>query len=107
MAHPATAGAAATAGQVDTTAPAGGDGSISAPFQYIQDGIDNAQPGDVVYVYGYGWPVYRGGPMHYANSLGLDQVVEKLRHYQTQTGDVFWEPSGLLLELADKGQGFS
>ncbi|HUW81291.1 MAG TPA: right-handed parallel beta-helix repeat-containing protein [Phycisphaerae bacterium] len=42
----------ATEWHVDATAPAGGDGSVSAPFQYIQDGIDNAQPGDVVYVYG-------------------------------------------------------
>jgi 3-hydroxyacyl-CoA dehydrogenase len=61
---------------------------------------------DVVYVYGYGWPVYRGGPMHYANSLGLDKVVAKLRHYQELTGDNFWKPSELLVSLADKGERF-
>jgi len=43
--------ASATEWYVDATAPAGGDGSVSAPFQYIQDGIDSAQPGDVVYVH--------------------------------------------------------
>jgi 3-hydroxyacyl-CoA dehydrogenase len=62
---------------------------------------------DVVYVYGYGWPKYRGGPMHYANSIGLDQVVARLRHYQQDIGDDFWQPSQLLLDLAEKGQGFS
>ena len=61
---------------------------------------------DVVYVYGYGWPVYRGGPMHYANSLGLDKVVAKLRHYQEKTGDAFWEPSSYLVSLAEKGGHF-
>jgi len=44
--------ASATEWHVDATAPGGGDGSVSAPFQYIQDGIDNAQPGDVVHVHG-------------------------------------------------------
>ena len=47
--------------------------------------------------------IYRGGPMHYANSLGLDNVLAKLRHYQALTGDDFWEPSPLLVSLADKG----
>jgi 3-hydroxyacyl-CoA dehydrogenase len=61
---------------------------------------------DVVYVYGYGWPIYRGGPMHYANCLGLDVVVEKLKYYQTLTGDDFWEPSSLLLKLAKEGSSF-
>ena len=61
---------------------------------------------DVVYVYGYGWPIYRGGPMHYANSLGLDKVLEKLNHYHKVTGDDFWEPSPLLVSLAQKGQSF-
>lgn len=62
---------------------------------------------DVVYVYGYGWPVYRGGPMHYANSLGLDQVVEKLRAYQQSSGDDFWQPSRYLVELAAEGGRFA
>ena len=61
---------------------------------------------DVVYVYGYGWPVYRGGPMHYANSLGLDVVLEKIRHYQQQTGDDFWTPSPYLVKLAEEGKKF-
>ena len=62
---------------------------------------------DVVYVYGYGWPVYRGGPMHYANSLGLDKVLQRLRHYQELSGDDFWQPSQYLVELAEQGGRFS
>lgn len=61
---------------------------------------------DVCYVYGYGWPLYRGGPMHYANSLGLDVVLEKLRHYHKVTGDDFWEPSQMLVSLAEQGKHF-
>ena len=61
---------------------------------------------DVVYVYGYGWPVYRGGPMHYANTLGLDLVLEKIRHYHEQTGDDFWAPSPYLVKLAEEGKKF-
>jgi 3-hydroxyacyl-CoA dehydrogenase len=81
---------------------------INEGAKILQEGIaTRASDIDVVYVYGYGWPVYRGGPMHYANSLGLDQVVGKLRHYQEQTGDTeFWEPAALLVELAEKGEKF-
>ena len=61
---------------------------------------------DVCYVYGYGWPIYRGGPMHYANSLGLDVVLAKLRHYHKVTGDDFWEPSQMLVSLAEQGKHF-
>ena len=61
---------------------------------------------DVVYIYGYGWPVYRGGPMHYANSLGLKMVLEKIRHYHQLTGDDFWTPSPYLVELAENDGQF-
>ena len=57
---------------------------------------------DVVYVYGYGWPVYRGGPMHYANSIGLDKVLAKINHYHETTGDDFWAPSPLLVSLGPR-----
>lgn len=80
---------------------------INEGAKILDEGIAlRASDIDVVYVYGYGWPVYRGGPMHYANSMGLDAVVEKLRHYQQLTGDDFWEPCPLLLALAEKGEQF-
>lgn len=85
---------------------------INEGAKILDEGIAvRASDIDVVYVYGYGWPVYRGGPMHYANTLGLDKVLEKLRHYQKQdgqkqTGDDFWAPSPYLVKLAEAGGQF-
>ncbi len=61
---------------------------------------------DTVWVNGYGWPVYRGGPMHYGDSVGLDKVVERLKHYQDKHGD-FFKPSALLEKLASEGKTFA
>ena len=80
---------------------------INEGAKILDEGIAmRASDIDVVYVYGYGWPIYRGGPMHYANSIGLDKVVEKLRHYQDKTGDDFWTPSPYLVDLAENGKQF-
>lgn len=80
---------------------------INEGAKILEEGIAiRASDIDVVYVYGYGWPVYRGGPMHYANSLGLDKVVGKLRAYQQSSGSDFWQPSRYLVDLADKGGRF-
>jgi 3-hydroxyacyl-CoA dehydrogenase len=61
---------------------------------------------DTVWVNGYGWPVYRGGPMHYGDSVGLDKVVERLKHYQDKHGD-FFKPAALLEKLASEGKTFA
>jgi 3-hydroxyacyl-CoA dehydrogenase len=80
---------------------------INEGAKILDEGIAmRASDIDVVYVYGYGWPIYRGGPMHYANSIGLGKVVEKLRHYQDKTGDDFWTPSPYLVNLAENGKKF-
>jgi 3-hydroxyacyl-CoA dehydrogenase len=60
---------------------------------------------DVIWVYGYGWPVYRGGPMFWADSLGLKAVRDRLLDFQRQHGEV-WKPSALLDRLANEGKGF-
>ncbi len=62
---------------------------------------------DVVWLYGYGWPIYRGGPMHYADSVGLKQVAERLSYYAKQTNDPSLEPTPLLMKLADEGKTFA
>lgn len=62
---------------------------------------------DVIWVNGYGWPVYRGGPMHWGDSVGLDRIVARMREFAAESGDDFWQPSGLLAELADGGGSFS
>jgi 3-hydroxyacyl-CoA dehydrogenase len=61
---------------------------------------------DTVWINGYGWPVYRGGPMHYGDSVGLAKVVEKLKEYQNKHGD-FFKPSALLEKLAAEGKTFA
>ena len=58
---------------------------------------------DVVWVNGYGWPVYRGGPMHWADSVGLAEIVEKIEGYSASLGGRHWELSPLLARLAAEG----
>jgi 3-hydroxyacyl-CoA dehydrogenase len=60
---------------------------------------------DIVCINGYGWPVYRGGPMHYADSVGLPKILERMKHYQAQMGD-FFKPSALLEKLVAEGKSF-
>lgn len=56
---------------------------------------------DVVWVNGYGWPMYRGGPMHWADSVGLAEIVDKITGYSESLGGRHWELSPLLKQLAD------
>ena len=61
---------------------------------------------DVVWVYGYGWPVYRGGPMHWAESVGLDKIVAGLKRQEARMGPDF-RFSKLLIGKAEAGEKFS
>jgi 3-hydroxyacyl-CoA dehydrogenase len=60
---------------------------------------------DVIWVYGYGWPVYRGGPMFWADTVGLKVIRDKILEWQRKHGD-HWKPAALLNRLADAGKGF-
>jgi 3-hydroxyacyl-CoA dehydrogenase len=60
---------------------------------------------DIIYQAGYGFPAYRGGPMFYADQMGLDKVVARMKHYAAQWGADF-EPTPLLAELAASGKRF-
>jgi 3-hydroxyacyl-CoA dehydrogenase len=57
---------------------------------------------DVVWVNGYGWPVYRGGPMYWADSIGLPEIVDRIRHYRETVGGRQWEQSTLLTRLSQE-----
>jgi len=59
---------------------------------------------DVVYINGYGFPIWRGGPMHHANAMGLDTVIEKLEKYREITGSDVYKPSEMLVKLAHEGE---
>jgi 3-hydroxyacyl-CoA dehydrogenase len=62
---------------------------------------------DIVYLYGYGFPAYRGGPMFWAeNEVGLRAALEKLREFSAQTGDAWLKVSPLLEQLVAQGRGF-
>ena len=60
---------------------------------------------DIIYVYGFGFPRYRGGPMFYAESVGLDTVLTRVNEYRARFGD-YWEAAPLLERLVAEGRGF-
>jgi 3-hydroxyacyl-CoA dehydrogenase len=63
---------------------------------------------DVIWVNGYGWPVYRGGPMWWAdNVVGLKTIHDALLKYRDASGDPFWEPAPLLKKLVQEDKKFS
>jgi len=60
---------------------------------------------DVTFVHGYGFPRYRGGPMKYADMVGLDKVLADIQEFAKQD-PLFWKPSPLLVQLVKDGQNF-
>ncbi len=60
---------------------------------------------DVVKLYGYGFPRYRGGPMKYADSCGLDNIFNDIKEFEKED-PVFWKPSELIIQLVSKGNNF-
>jgi 3-hydroxyacyl-CoA dehydrogenase len=80
---------------------------VNTGAKILEEGIAlRASDIDVVYIYGYGFPRFRGGPMFHADSVGLDQVYEAVKRFHGQHG-VFWEPAPLLERLAREGGRFS
>jgi 3-hydroxyacyl-CoA dehydrogenase len=74
----------------------------------LEEGIaQRASDEDMVYLTGYGFPVFRGGPMFYADTLGLYNTVRLMKQFQAQTGDVYWKPAALLEKLAAEGKSFT
>jgi 3-hydroxyacyl-CoA dehydrogenase len=67
------------------------------------------RPGDidVIWVYGYGWPAWRGGPMYYADRLGLAHIRDRLTHYADRSGDETLRPAPLVQRFAAEGRGFT
>lgn len=61
---------------------------------------------DIIYLNGYGFPAYRGGPMKYADTVGLKKVYERIQEFHRQHGET-WEPAPLLKRLAEEGKSFA
>src|SRR5438034_6153802 len=60
---------------------------------------------DIIYCYGFGFPRYRGGPMFYADTVGLPTVLARVKEYRARFGD-YWEPAPLLEKLVAERRGF-
>jgi len=61
---------------------------------------------DIIYLNGYGFPAYRGGPMWYADTVGLDKVYRRISEFHQRHGEL-WEPAPLLKRLAEEGKTFA
>jgi 3-hydroxyacyl-CoA dehydrogenase len=74
-------------------------------FRILEEGIAQ-RPGDIdiVYLYGYGFPAWRGGPMHYAESVGLDKVLARIESFRECFGEDNWTPAPLLEKLVAEGR---
>ncbi|MEM7212380.1 MAG: 3-hydroxyacyl-CoA dehydrogenase NAD-binding domain-containing protein [Pseudomonadota bacterium] len=81
---------------------------VNEGAKILEEGIAmRASDIDVVYVYGYGYPVYRGGPMCWADQIGLPKVLEKIKAFHAAGyGDAVWSPSPLIERLVAKGKSF-
>jgi len=80
---------------------------VNEGAKILEEGMaQRASDIDVVWVYGYGWPVYRGGPMCWADTEGLPKIVEGLKRQEERMGSDF-SFSKLLLEKAEKGERFT
>jgi 3-hydroxyacyl-CoA dehydrogenase len=80
---------------------------VSEGARLLEEGIAlRAVDIDIIYLHGYGFPSYRGGPMWYADTVGLKNVYERICDFQRRLGN-WWEPAPLLQRLADEGKTFA
>ena len=74
----------------------------------LEEGIaQRASDIDMVYLTGYGFPLFRGGPMFYADTVGLPKVLESIKRFQSGYQGSVWKPAPLLERLAKEGKSFS
>lgn len=62
---------------------------------------------DITYIFGYGYPAYRGGPMHRADAVGLAETLARIKARYEETGDHSWKPAALLEQLVAEGKTFA
>ena len=83
---------------------------VNEAAHILEDGIANkASDIDIVYIFGYGFPAHRGGPMNYADQVGLFNVVQAMNRFALNPLDdaKFWQPAPLLARLAAEGKAFN
>ncbi|AQU84723.1 MULTISPECIES: 3-hydroxyacyl-CoA dehydrogenase NAD-binding domain-containing protein [unclassified Halomonas] len=80
---------------------------INEAAKILEEGIAQRPSDiDVVWINGYGFPTYRGGPMHYADNVGLASILAAIKQYQQRYGDT-WQAAPLLERLVQEGKRFS
>jgi 3-hydroxyacyl-CoA dehydrogenase len=81
---------------------------VNEGAQILDEGIAlRASDIDMVYLTGYGFPLYRGGPMFYADTVGLPNVLAAIEQYARGLNGAAWVPAPLLVKLAGEGRGFN
>jgi 3-hydroxyacyl-CoA dehydrogenase len=81
---------------------------VNEGAQILDEGIAmRASDIDMVYLTGYGFPLHRGGPMFYADTVGLPTVLAAIKQYARGANGAAWVPAPLLVELAAEGRGFN
>ncbi len=81
---------------------------VNTGARILEEGIAlRASDIDMVYLAGYGFPPHRGGPMFYADSVGLDKVVAAIEKFQKGYHGEQWQPAPLLVKLAKEGKRFN
>jgi 3-hydroxyacyl-CoA dehydrogenase len=79
---------------------------INEGARTVADGsVERASDIDVIYANGYGFPSWRGGPMFYADRVGLAAILDRIRQFERECGPR-WAPAPLLAELAEQGKTF-
>jgi 3-hydroxyacyl-CoA dehydrogenase len=82
-------------------------GMINEAGHILDEGVvSRPSDVDVVWLTGYGFPRYRGGPLFYADRLGIAHVLARLEALRERFGEAFWSPAPLLVRLAASGRGF-
>jgi 3-hydroxyacyl-CoA dehydrogenase len=77
---------------------------LNEGFRVLEEGVAlRASDIDVVWTSGYGFPRYRGGPMFYADTIGLSTLLEGMLKYQSMFGPMHWQPAQLLVQLVERG----
>ena len=80
---------------------------INEGAKILEEGIAlRAVDIDIIYINGYGYPAWRGGPMWYGNTVGLKKVYERVNQFHEEHGEL-WEPAPLLKRLAEEGKTFA
>ncbi len=80
---------------------------VNEAAKILEEGVARrASDIDVIWIYGYGWPRHRGGPMHFADAVGLEQICGRLQDFEREYGESF-RPAPLLQRLAERKSSFA